>query len=117
MSALTRRWLIVSFAILFFACPLRFVAAQANPTPSQPSAQTAPPPKSEQVYSLPPDKLAKAKTLNKIRLTLDIVGTFWGLAVLWWLLASRTAARLEGWTQRKVNRRWIQGLLFFAIFF
>lgn len=116
MSAVTRRWLIFCFAILLLACPLRFVAAQSAPPPSQPSVETAPP-KSNQVYSLPPDKLAKAKTLNKIRLALDIFGTFWSLAVLWWLLASRTAARLEGWTQRKVNRRWIQGMVFFAVFF
>ena len=72
--------------------------------------------KSEQAYSLPPDKLAKAKTLNKIRLTLDIGGSLWGLIFLWWLLASRTAARLEHWTQRKARRRWVQGLLFFALF-
>ncbi len=117
MVAVTRRRFIFSFAIVLLAVPLRFVAAQPAPPESQPSAQTAPSPKAEQVYSLPPDKLAKAKTLNKIRLTLDIVGTFWGLAVLWWLLASRAASRLENWTQRKARRRWIQGLLFFAIFF
>jgi Zn-dependent protease with chaperone function len=61
--------------------------------------------------------LAKAKILNKILLTLDIVGTFWGLAVLWWLLASRAATRLNHWTESKTRRRWVQGLLFFAAFF
>jgi Zn-dependent protease with chaperone function len=60
--------------------------------------------------------LAKAKTLNKIRLTLDIGGSLWGLIFLWWLLASRNAARLEHWTQHQAARRWVQGLLFFAIF-
>jgi Zn-dependent protease with chaperone function len=122
MALVTRRLLIYCFAILLLAGPLRFAAAQASPAPAQPSGPSAAPqaaapqPKSEQAYSLPPDKLAKAKTLNKIRLILDILEIFWGLAVLWWLLASRTATRLENWTQRKASRRWVQGLLFFAAF-
>jgi Zn-dependent protease with chaperone function len=80
-----------------------------QPSPSQPASGDA--------FKLPPDKLAKAITLNKIRLALDIGGSIWGLAVLWWLLASRAAARLDAWTQRTVSRRWVQGLLFFAAFF
>ena len=96
----------------------RIAVAQAAPEAPPPATQTtAPQPRSEQAYSLPPDKLAQAKTLNKIRLVLDIAGTFWGLAVLWWLLASRAAARLSRWTQRKASRVWIQGLAFFAAFF
>lgn len=92
--------------------------AQAKPVPpAAPAAQTsAAPPHSGEAYSLPPDKLAKAKALNKIRLALEIGGSLWGLIFLWWLLASRTASRLEHWTQRKAGRRWVQGLLFFAIF-
>jgi len=105
--------------ILLVPAAARFAAAQSSPnSPSQPDqAQTpATQPQSEQAYSLPPDKLAKAKTLNKIRLALDITASLWGLVFLWWLLASRTAARLEGWTQRTTSRRWVQGLLFFAVF-
>ena len=94
--------------------------AQAPPAPAQQApAQTQAPPsqlRSEQAYSLPPDKLAKAKTLNKIRLALGIAGSVWSLVFLWWLLASRNAARLEHWTRRKTTRRWLQGLLFFAVF-
>jgi STE24 endopeptidase len=104
--------------LLFLAAP-RFAAAQsaAPPAPAAPTAQAQPPqPRSEQAYSLPPDKLAKAKILNRIRLSLDIAGTFWGLAVLWWLLASRTASRLERWTGRCGSLGWVQGLLFFAGF-
>ncbi|KAA6461215.1 M48 family metallopeptidase [Acidobacteria bacterium AB60] len=75
------------------------------------------PPQSDQAYHLPPDKLAKAITLNKIRLALEIAGTLWGLAVLWLLLATRTAAGAEAWVQRVTRLRWVQGLLFFALFF
>lgn len=77
---------------------------------------TAQAPPSEQAYRLPADKLAKAKTLNKIRLALDVAGTFWGLAVLWLLLATRTAAGIETWAERVSRRRWIQGVLFFVAF-
>jgi Zn-dependent protease with chaperone function len=83
---------------------------QAQPTQMQ-SPETTP------AYTLPPDKLAKAIALNKIRLTLEIAGSLWGLAVLWLLLATRVAAGLERWAERVVRQRWVQGLIFFAIFF
>jgi Zn-dependent protease with chaperone function len=118
MALVTRIGLVGSFLILILFATVRIAPAQATPPPSQPKAETtAPQPHTEQAYSLPPDKLAKAITLNKIRLTLDIAGTLWGLAVLWWLLASRAATRLSRWTERKVRMRWVQGLLFFAAFF
>jgi STE24 endopeptidase len=108
-----RRLLTGCLFIFFLLAAVQFVPAQAAPTQAQADASQ---PKSEQAYSLPPDKLAKAKALNKIRLALDIGGSLWGLIFLWWLLASRNAARLEHWTQRRASRRWVQGLLFFAAF-
>ena len=107
------------FFALFVFAPGICVAQTAPSSPPQPAqAQSASPqPKSDQAYSLPPDKLAQAITLNKIRLALEIVGTLWGLAVLWLLLATRAAAGLGAWTQRVVSKRWIQGLLFFGAFF
>jgi Zn-dependent protease with chaperone function len=94
----------------------------AQPAPSQPApastaASSAPSqPANAQAYSLPPDKLAKAITLNRIRIILDIAGSLWGLAVLWLLLATGWAAGLAGWAERLLGRRWMQGLLFFAVF-
>jgi Zn-dependent protease with chaperone function len=89
--------------------------AQTGAGDSQP-ARVAAQPRTEQAYSLPPDKLAKARVLNRIRLTLDILGSLWGMAVLWIMLASRAAARLELWAQRTGSRRWVQGVAFFAAF-
>lgn len=109
-ARLCRMFLFVS--LLFGLFP-RLSSAQTAPAPGPEQAQAA----AEQAYHLPPDKLAKAVTLNKIRLTLEIAGTLWGLAVLWILLASGAAARLDHWTQRILKRRWMQGLLFFACFF
>jgi STE24 endopeptidase len=118
MSTARRCVYALLFALLVLAPGI--CAAQTAPSsPPQPAqAQPASPqPKSEQAYNLPPDKLAQAITLNKIRLALEIVGTLWGLAVLWLLLATRAAAGLGAWTQRVVSKRWIQGLLFFGAFF
>jgi STE24 endopeptidase len=110
------------FAVVLFgwwlaagSATLRAQAA-ADPMPPEKLATPQPAP-TDQAYHLPPDKLAKAKTLNEIRLTLEIVGTLWGLAMLWLLLSTRTAAGLQGWAAGRSGRRWIQGLLFFAAFF
>ena len=109
---------VLLLAFLWTVPVLRAASIPSSTEPEKPAqTQSTPPqPSSEQAYTLPPDKLAKAITLNKIRLTLEIVGTLWGLAVLWILLASRWAAHLDRWTQSKTQRRWIQGLLFFAAF-
>ncbi len=92
--------------------PAQSAPAAAAPVSTAPAAQPA----NTQAYTLPPDKLAKAITLSRIRNILDIVGSLWGLAVLWLLLALRWAAGLAGWAERLLRRRWMQGLLFFAVF-
>jgi len=115
--AFVLRWL---FAICFTMsiaavaprlCPCPRAAAQA---PSAPPASASKP--AQQAYSLPPDKLAKAVVLGHIRTALEIGDSLWGMAVLWLLLATRTAAGLAAWAERLLRRRWLQGLLFFAVF-
>jgi Zn-dependent protease with chaperone function len=95
--------------------PPQATAAQSpatQSTPAQPIATQASP---QQAYSLPPDKLAKAIALDRIRNILEFAGSLWGIAFLWLLLASRAAARLAAWAERIAPRRWLQGLLFFAV--
>lgn len=88
-----------------------------QPADSQPSTrQPSPPQPPGQSYHLPPDKLAKAIAASRIRNILDIVGSFWALAVLWILLDSRAADALESWARGMSGRRWLQGVLFFAVF-
>ena len=110
----------VVLALAALTCGLSLCMGQApdaaQPVP-QSAAQTAPAqPASTDAYTLTPEKLAQAKALNRIRLTLEIVGTFWGLAVLWILLARRWATGLETWAGSIVRFRWVQGLIFFSIF-
>jgi Zn-dependent protease with chaperone function len=66
-------------------------------------------------YTLPPEKLAKAIELNRIRNILDIVAGLWGIAVLWLVLEINIASGLEAWAGNIFRRRWLQGLLFFAV--
>lgn len=95
-------------------------ASAAAPAPVSAPVATPAQPANAQAYSLPPDKLAKAIALGRIDTALDIAGSLWGLAVLWLLLARGWAAGLAAWTERVLagrwRRRWLQGLLFFAVF-
>jgi STE24 endopeptidase len=123
----------MSFARAMLACCLLILLAAVAPrlgpgptTPTRTAAQrvaweeaqlsAAAAPAAPQAYSLPPNKLPKAIALSRIRNILDLVGTFWGLAVLWLLLDTRAAIALEGWAGRIFCYRWLQGLLFFAVF-
>ena len=71
-------------------------------------------PHSEEAYSLPPEKLAEAKALNRIRVSVAIAGSVCGLIVLWALLQSGAATRLDVWTRETLKPRWVQGIGFFA---
>ena len=106
---------IVCCIVMMCAALLACASGRAQPAPQQP-VPAASAPVSEPAYTLPPAKLAQAKALARIRLTLEIAGSLWALAVLWILLASRTASRFEAWTARITRHRWLQGLIFFAAF-
>jgi Zn-dependent protease with chaperone function len=92
------------------------VTCMAQPAPAATPAVTTPL-GTQQAYRLPPEKLAKAIALNRIRNVLDMVASVWSVAMLWLLLATRACAGLEAWVVRRVRRQWLQGLLFFALFF
>ncbi len=120
-----RRSLLALCAAVVLAVPAPLpLAAQTSAAPSAASTPptTAPttaapaPTENQPAYTLPPDKLAKAIALNRIRDILAIVGSLWGIAALWLLLATRAAAGLEEWAQRIARRRWVQGLVFFSVF-
>ena len=111
-----RRLVIASTAVLM----LLVISGAAGQSGSVPQSQSGPvavrsQPQTEQAYSLPPAKLAQAIALNKIRVALDIAGSLWGLILVWGLLASGTAVRLDAWTRETMRQRWIQGLAFFTV--
>ncbi len=104
-------------AMLLTGLTPRHCYGQSAPAQAAPATTVAPAqPAGTQAYSLPPEKLAKAITLSHIRLALEIAGSLWGLVFLWLLLSLRWAAGLAAWTERLLRRRWMQGLLFFAVY-
>ena len=111
------RWIGLFLLTMLLAGP-NLLPVAAQETPAAPQAATAAnQPAGHQAYSLPPDKLAKAIAISRIRNILDIVGSLWQIAVIWLLLASRFAARLEAEIKRIATHRWAQGVFFFAAFF
>jgi STE24 endopeptidase len=70
----------------------------------------------EDAYRLPPEELKKAHALGRIRDVLGIAGPLWELMVVWLLLATGLAARADRWVEGLHRRRWVQGLVFFALF-
>lgn len=100
----------IAFLLLAGAAELRSQSILASPAQIVHSQ-----PPSEEVYSLPPAKLKKAIVLNRIRVALDGGGSLWGLVVLWWMLASGTVSRLDGWTRELTSKTWLQGLAFFVL--
>ena len=118
---LSRRWFaIAGLAVLLAGLDAAGATAQMASPPSDSAVPIATKnsgqAKPTQAYTLPPDKLARAIALSRIRNVLDITDSIWGVVVLWLLLVTRAAAALEWWTQRTASRRWIQGLMFFALF-
>jgi STE24 endopeptidase len=107
-------WLYLLSMLLLLACltPRLAGAQQATASPQSPAAQSR---SGANAYTLPPDKLARAIALNRIRNILDIAAGLWSIAFLWLILSLRIAASLDAWTERLATRRWLQGLVFFAI--
>lgn len=123
MTFARRTLLALCLSLLLAGLAPRLCVAQTDTQPSQlaagPSTATAAvaaPANPQQAYSLPKEKLAKAIALSRIRNILGLVGSLWGLAVLWLLLATRAASGMAAWLERLVKQRWLQGLLFFAAF-
>jgi Zn-dependent protease with chaperone function len=106
------RWLFFSLFLSFFLPH----AAQAGPTPTATQAAAQPTTAPAQTYNLPPDKLAKAVALGRIRTTLDLLDSLWGIGFIALLLASGWAARLARWLEERIRRRWLQGLAFFTLY-
>jgi len=117
------RWLVVGLLAAILA-GVSALPVRAQQMPATPQASTTSnkgsanqPAASQQAYTLPPDKLAKAIAISRIRNILNIVGSLWQIVILWLLLASRAASRLEREIERIASHRWAQGIFFFAAFF
>jgi Zn-dependent protease with chaperone function len=63
-------------------------------------------------YRLPPDLLAKSESLYRTRLTMFVIGTIYGLAVLVGVLALRIGPRFRDLAERTSQRRFVQVIIF-----
>lgn len=102
--------------VVALACVPSWSQSAEHPSQSAPITVNPTPTAPQDAYTLPPDLLAKAVALDRIRNVLAFGGALWGIAFLWLLLATRAAARVDRWTQQIGSRRWVQGLIFFALF-
>jgi STE24 endopeptidase len=110
---------------LFFGASL-----QASPqlpqtpvAPEQPSAasatqSTAPSGSQSHVqnritaYTLPPDLYRKARNRGRIGFASRIIGFFYGLLVLWFILRRKLSAKFRDWAEKVSRRRFVQALVF-----
>lgn len=112
---LLRRFALAGCLLFLLAAVAPRIGSGPNVSGPPPRLPQAAPASQPLAYTLPPDKLAKAIALDRIQNVLAFAGSWWEIAVLWLLLATRTAARLERWTKRAAQPPWLQGLLFFAV--
>ena len=63
-------------------------------------------------YTLPPELYKKTERLSKIRLEFILVGTIYGLIVLWLILRLKFAPKYRDWAERASSNRFVQVLVF-----
>jgi STE24 endopeptidase len=115
-----KRLLLVVAALVLGACFIPASApAQAPPGPIPPPAVAAADQSSAESaerhvteYTLPPDLYKKAHDLAQIRLAFALIVPLYGLAVLWLVLQSKSAATYRSWAEKSSSRRFLQALLF-----
>jgi Zn-dependent protease with chaperone function len=86
-------------------------ASAATPSPASPSAQSQPKNKIT-AYTLPPDLYRKARNRGRIGFASRIIGFFYGLLVLWFILRRRLSAKYRDWAEGFSRHRFLQALVF-----
>jgi STE24 endopeptidase len=109
-----------------YASPL---SSQAQSTPVSPqqilpatgalqSTTAAPqttPPRKITAYTLPPDLYRKAHNRGRIGFAARLVGFFYGLLVLWFILRSRLSAKYRDWAESVSRNRFVQAFIFIPL--
>ncbi|HYL84983.1 MAG TPA: M48 family metallopeptidase [Candidatus Angelobacter sp.] len=118
---------LVFFFALFFYAPLqaspqllRTPAASERPgassaTQSTPSSAQAHVQNKITAYTLPPDLYRKARNRGRIGFATRIIGFFYGLFVLWFILRRRLSAKYRDWAEFVSRRRIVQALVFIPL--
>jgi Zn-dependent protease with chaperone function len=85
------------------------VASTPSPVPS--SAQSQPQSKIT-AYTLPPELYRKAHNRGRIGFATRIIGVFYGLLVLWFILRRKFAAKYRDWAETVSRNRFVQAFVF-----
>ena len=124
MKKFTLNFALVSHLVVFFAGFLRASPQSAPPAPApgpaatsttqSPAASTAQSlPKSKiTAYTLPPDLYRKAHNRSRIGFASRIIGFFYGLFVLWFILRRKFSAKFRDWAEKVSRNRFVQALVF-----
>jgi STE24 endopeptidase len=87
-------------------------AATAS-TPSSTSSSTQSPPQGRiTAYTLPPELYRKAHNRGRIGFATRIIGFFYGLLVLWFILRSNLSAKYRDWAEKVSRNRFVQAFVF-----
>src|SRR6266853_114500 len=89
-------------------------ASAATPSLTSPSAQSQPKNKIT-AYTLPPDLYRKARDRGRIGFASRIIGFFYGLLVLWFILRRRLSAKFRVWAEKFSRNRFLQAYVFTAL--
>jgi len=114
---------VVAFAVAVVALCLMAAQAQSSPANSSTTQQslstTAANPQAATVqtsrvtaYTLPPDLYKKAHDRSRIRLHLALIGSVYGVLVLWLILHWKLGPKFRNWAETFSRRRFLQASVF-----
>jgi STE24 endopeptidase len=125
MAKFTFNLILVLLFAVFFASPLHaspqtlsIPAASAQPTSNSATQSTASsiaqsqPQNKITAYTLPPDLYRKARNRGRIGFASRIIGFFYGLLVLWFILRRKLSARFRDGAEKSSRIRFLQALVF-----
>ncbi len=86
-------------------------ATATNPSPASSTAQSHPQTKIT-AYTLPPELYRKARNRGRIGFATHILGFFYGLFVLWFILRRKLSAKYRDWAESISRKHFLQALVF-----
>lgn len=66
-------------------------------------------------YTLPPDSYRKARNRSRIGFASRIVGFFYGLFVLWFILQRKLSAKFRDWAEKSSRFRFLQAFIYIPL--
>lgn len=112
-----RNWIVCLFVSAVFLIGVLSWCQPGTSSSPQPGASSAQPTAQDSTeritaYTLPPDLYRKARNLSKIHFRLALIGTFYGLFILWLILHWKLGPKYRDWAEAFSHRRFLQSVIF-----